>query len=95
MTILRTQLESGARPRRVVGARGGHRHLHTTFAIESNDSPAPGIMPEPVRVHNEPAATTTRRGDRQATRLRFRGRDTRDSLAARNPRNEPTRLEAQ
>ena len=41
--------------------------MHTTFAIESNDSPVPGIMPEPVRVHDEPA-TTAPRGERQATR---------------------------
>ena len=38
--------------------------MHTTFAIESNDSPAPGIMPEPVRVHDEPAATTARAASR-------------------------------
>ncbi len=62
--------------------------MHTTFAIESNDSPAPGIMPEPVRVHDQPAAMTAARGARQAARLRFRGR------ATRNPvNNEPTKLE--
>ena len=29
--------------------------MHTTFAIESNDSPAPGIIPEPVRMHDQAA----------------------------------------
>ena len=46
--------------------------MHTTVAIESNDSPAPGI-PEPVRVHDQPAAMTAPRGERQGARLRFRG----------------------
>ncbi|MHB8656331.1 MAG: hypothetical protein ACYC91_00005 [Solirubrobacteraceae bacterium] len=32
--------------------------MHTTFAIESNESPAPGIVPEPVRVHNQPTVPT-------------------------------------
>jgi hypothetical protein len=45
-------------PRFVIGTREGHHHMHTTFAIESNDSPAPGVIPEPVRVHDGPAATT-------------------------------------
>ena len=36
--------------------------MHTTFAIESNDSPAPGIIPEPVRIHDQAAATTAPRG---------------------------------
>ncbi len=40
--------------RLVIGTREGHQHMQTTFAIESNDSPVPGIMPEPVRVHDEP-----------------------------------------
>ncbi len=61
---------------------------HTTFAIESNDSPAPGIMPEPVRVHDEPVVATAPRGERRGARLRFRGRATRSPV-----RSEPTRLE--
>ena len=48
--------------------------MHTTFATESNDSPAPGIIPEPVRMHDQPAATTAPPGERQAARPRFRGR---------------------
>ncbi len=64
--------------------------MHTTFVIESNGSPSPGIMPEPVRVHDEPAATTAPRGEREAARLRFPG------LATRNPvRNEPIKLEVE
>jgi hypothetical protein len=51
-------------PRLLIGAREGHHHMHTTFAIESNDSPAPGILPEPVRVHDEPTATTAPGGAR-------------------------------
>ncbi len=38
--------------------RSGRFHTHTTFAIESNDSPAPGIIPEPVRVRDQPIAPT-------------------------------------
>jgi len=72
----------------VIRAREGHRHLHTTFAIESNDSPAPGIMPERVRVHDEPAAMTTSRGEWQAARLRFRGLATRNAVS-----DEPAKLE--
>jgi hypothetical protein len=64
--------------------------MHTTFAIESNDSPAPGIMPEPVRVHDEPATATPPRGVRQAARPRFRGPATRNPVS-----NEPTRLEVE
>ena len=64
--------------------------MHTTFAIESNDSPAPGIMPEPVRVHDQAAATTAPRGERQAARLRFRGPATRNPVS-----NEPTKLEVE
>jgi hypothetical protein len=30
--------------------------MHTTFAIESNDSPASGIIPEPARVRDAAAA---------------------------------------
>jgi len=36
-------------------AQRAHHALHTTFAIESDGSPAPGIMPEPVRVHAQAA----------------------------------------
>ena len=77
-------------PRLAIRAREGHHHMHTTFAIESNDSPAPGIMPEPVRVHDQPAATTAPRGERQAARLRFRGPATRNPVS-----NEPTKLEVE
>ncbi len=67
-----------------------HHHLHTTFADESNDSPAAGLMPGPVRVHGQPAATPAPRDERQAPRLCFRG------LAIRSPvSNEPTRLEVE
>jgi hypothetical protein len=66
-------LKSARALRLVIGAREGHHDVHTTFAIESNDSPAPGIMPEPVRVHDEPGATTAPRGERRVARLRFRG----------------------
>jgi hypothetical protein len=48
--------------------------MHTTFAIESDDSPAPGIVPEPVRVHDRPAAEAVPRGERQRARLRCRAR---------------------
>ena len=64
--------------------------MHATFAIESNDSPAPGIMSQPVRIHDEPAATTAPRGERQAARLRFRGPPPRNAVS-----NEPTRLEVE
>jgi hypothetical protein len=74
----------------VIRAGEGHYRMHATFAIESNDSPAPGIMPEPVRVHDQPAATTASRGERQAPRLRFRGRATRNPVS-----NEPTKLEVE
>jgi hypothetical protein len=42
----------------VIRAREGHHHVRPTFAIESNDSQAPGIVPEPVRVHDQPIAPT-------------------------------------
>lgn len=73
--------------RLVIGAQGGHHHVHTTFAIESNDSAAPGIMPEPVRVHDQPAAMTSPRGVRQVARLCFRGSANRDPVSS-----EPTKL---
>jgi hypothetical protein len=83
-------LKSTRTPRLVIRAGEGHHRMHATFAIESNDSPAPGIMPEPVRVHDQPAATTASRGERQAPRLRFRGRATRNPVS-----NEPTKLEVE
>jgi hypothetical protein len=61
--------------------------MHTTFAIESNDSPAPGSIPEPVRMHDQPAATTAPPGERQAARPRFSGPATRNPVS-----NEPTKL---
>ena len=64
--------------------------MHTTFAIESNDSPAPGIIPEPVRVHDQPAAMTAPRGERQSARLRFRG-----PAAQHRVSNEPAKLEVE
>ena len=36
--------------------------MHSTFAIGSHDSPAPGIIPGPVRVHDQPARLTRRAG---------------------------------
>jgi hypothetical protein len=68
-------------PGLVIRTRERHRHVRSTFAIESNDSPAPGIMPEPVRVHDEPAAMTASPDKRQTTRLRFRGVATRNSVS--------------
>jgi hypothetical protein len=64
--------------------------MHTTFAIESGDSLAPGIIPEPVRVHDQPRATTAPRDEPQAPRLWFRGRATRNPVS-----NEPTKLEVE
>ena len=65
-------------------AGDGRPYMHTTFARESNDSPAPGIMPEPIRVHDEPAMTTTRLG----ARLRRRGPASGNSVS-----NKPIKLE--
>jgi hypothetical protein len=65
-------LKSTRPPSLAVRAREGSDQAHTTFPIESNDSPVPGIMPEPVRVHDQPAAMTAPRGERQGARLRFR-----------------------
>jgi hypothetical protein len=64
--------------------------MHTTFAVESNESPALGIMPEPVGVHDERAAMTALRGERKAAGLRFCGPATRDPVSI-----EPTRLEVE
>lgn len=81
-----TQRQADDDAQRAHHAMRALRHLQTAFAVESGGSPAPGIMPEPVRVH----ARTTPRDKRQAARLRFRG------LATRNPvSNEPTRLEVE
>jgi hypothetical protein len=60
-------------PRMAIRAREAHHHVHTMFAMECNDSPAPGIMPEPVRVHDEPAERTAARGDRHAAQPDVRG----------------------
>jgi hypothetical protein len=38
--------------------------MKTTFFTRSHTSPAPGIIPEPSLVHDEPAASTPR-GSRQ------------------------------
>jgi hypothetical protein len=47
-------------------------------------------MPEPVRVHDQPAAMTASRGERQAARLRFRG-----PAAQQRVSNEPAKLEVE
>ena len=59
------------------GANGGAVvvEMNTMFPVESRTSPAPGIVPEPSVVHDEPA-TATRRGSRFAA-------GTTTSLAAR------------
>jgi hypothetical protein len=67
-----------------IRARESHHHMHTTFAIESNDSPAAGIMSEPVRVHEEPGATSAPRGERRAAGPRFVAPSTRNPVS-----NEP------
>jgi hypothetical protein len=81
-------LESSRTRRLVIGAREGHHRVHTTFAIESSESPAPGIMPEPVRVHDEPAATTAPR--RAGGTTLFSWPPTRNPVS-----NEPTGLEVE
>jgi hypothetical protein len=74
----------------VIRAPDGQHHMRVAFAIESNDAPAPEIMSQPVRFHDEPAPPTAPRGERQEARLRFRG------PPPRNPvNNEPTRLEVE
>jgi hypothetical protein len=55
-----------------IRARSGRRHMYTTFGIESNDSPTPGIIPQPVRMHDQPAARTAPPGERQPARPHFR-----------------------
>jgi hypothetical protein len=82
-------LESTQMPPLMISAREGPHHMHTTFAIESNDSPAAAIIPEPVRVHDEPARIAPR-GERRAARLSFRGRATGNAV-----RDEPMKLEVQ
>ena len=73
----------------VIRARESHHHTDTTLTIESNRSPAPGIMPEPGHVHDHPAARTAPRRERPA-RHRVRG------PATRSPVNgEPTKLEVE
>ena len=42
--------DDAQRARHLIRAGEGHHHMHTTSAAESIVSPAPGIMPEPVRV---------------------------------------------
>ncbi len=81
-------LRSARTLRLVIRAREGHHHTHTTFTIESKESPAPGIMPEPVRVHDRPAAITAPRGVRQAARLRFRGPATRHPVGIERAKPE-------
>ena len=71
----------------VIRAREGHHHTDTTLAIESIGSPAPGIVPEPVLVHDEPGGRTAPRGERPPRR-RVRGPATRSPVS-----DEPTKLE--
>jgi hypothetical protein len=40
--------------------------MKTTFPIEPHTSPAPGIIPEPSLVHDEPADSTPRGGRQSA-----------------------------
>jgi hypothetical protein len=54
--------------------------MKTTFSIESRTSPAPGIIPEPSLVHDEPAAST-RRGSRRAAGTTTRPATRRTPLA--------------
>ena len=49
-------------------SRSGSFHVHTTFAVESRDSPAPGIIPESARVHDQPVTPTGRTEWRAAGR---------------------------
>jgi hypothetical protein len=41
--------------------------MKTAFPIESHSSPAPGIIPEPSLVHDQPAAPTRRSSRRAAS----------------------------
>jgi hypothetical protein len=83
----RQATDDAKRAHHVIRARETHHRIHATFAIESNDSPAPGIMPEPVRVHDEPAAPTAASGNRTTP---FRGPATRSPVS-----NEPAKLEVE
>ena len=74
----------------VIDAREGQHHMHATFAIESMTRPAPGIMSQRVRIHDELAATTAPRDERQAERLRFRRPPPRNPVS-----NEPNSLEVE
>ena len=40
--------------------------MKTTFPIESHSSPAPGIIPEPSLVHDQPVASPRQGGRRAA-----------------------------
>jgi hypothetical protein len=76
-------------PRLVIRAGEGDDRMHATFATGSNDSPAPGIIPEPVRVHDDPP----RRPRRAAS-----GRPHDSVFVADHPKpaeNEPTKLEVE
>ena len=76
--------------RLVIRTREGHHHMHTAFAVESNDSPAPGVMLGAVGVHDEPAALTAPPAERPAARPRSRDPATRNPVS-----NEPTDLEVE
>ena len=54
--------------------------MKTTFPIESHSSPAPGIIPDPSLVHDQPAASP-RRGARQAAGTTTRVAARRNPLA--------------
>jgi hypothetical protein len=54
--------------------------MKTTFPMESHTSPAPGIIPEPSRVHDEPAASA-RRSNRRAAGTTIRPAARRTPLA--------------
>jgi hypothetical protein len=58
-----------------VDPRSRSPHVHTTIAIESRDSPAAAIIPEPVPIHDEPAAA--RRTPRDETVPSARPQETR------------------
>jgi hypothetical protein len=54
---------TGTRARSGAARTKGH-DMKTTFPIESHTSPAPGIIPEPSLVHDQPASPRNRRGRR-------------------------------
>jgi len=83
----RQEDDDAQRADHVIRAREGHQDTYTALAIECNGSP-PRMMPEPVRVHDEPAAATAPRGEQPGARRRVRGPATRDPVG-----DEPTRLE--